>query len=191
MFYQAVVKNEYAPFDFHATSCQFYPKKEDHSRTVVLPAWRDADLLQYAKLTNWVIETGLRQIKRQDTPFPKLVKEQYFYSGGSLREFCKKRSSLEERLVRDCCFEGNDQAFELVYNYGGGQSKRQVDCLRCHYITDCHRKVAYHNSRWWKLSVDSGYVLSQLGRKINTDKQLEVYKYAKSIGVGFHGVAYE
>ncbi|ETP42956.1 hypothetical protein F442_10174, partial [Phytophthora nicotianae P10297] len=184
-------KNEYAPFHFLATSCQFDVKHDDRSRLVVLPAWRDADLLQYAKLMNWVIETGLRQIKQQDTPFPKLVKEQYFYSGGSLLEFCKTRSSLEERVVRECRAVENDQAFELVYNYGGGQSKSQVDRLRRHYITDCNREVEYHDSRWWKLSVDSGYVLSQLGRKIDTDKQLEVYKYAKSVGAGFHGVAYE
>ncbi|KAL8020178.1 hypothetical protein Plhal710r2_c014g0065051 [Plasmopara halstedii] len=179
------------PFDVLATPCQFDVKHDDHSRIVVLPAWRDADLLQYAKLTNWVIETGLRQIKRQDTPFSKLVKEQYFYSGGSLREFCKNRNSLKERVVRDWCSMENIQAFELVYNYGGGQSKRQVDCLRRHYITDCKQKVAYHDSRWWKLSVDSGYVLSQLVRKSKTDKQLEVYKYAKSVGAGFLGVAYE
>ncbi|KAF4127120.1 hypothetical protein GN958_ATG23680 [Phytophthora infestans] len=145
----------------------------------------------YAKLTNWVTETGLRKVKRKNTPYSKIVKEQYFYSGGSLREFCKKRSSLEERVARDCRAVGNGQAFDLVYNYGGGQSKSQVDRLRRHYITDWNREVEYHDSRWWKLSVDSGYVLSQLGRKIDTDKQLEVYKYAKSVGAGFHGVAYE
>ncbi|KAL7993914.1 hypothetical protein Plhal703r1_c59g0164051 [Plasmopara halstedii] len=176
---------------FLATSCQFDAKQDDSSRIVVLPAWRDADLLQYAKSTNWVTETGLRQIKRQDTPFPRLVKEQYFYSGGSLREFCRNRRSLLERVTSDCCAVANDQAFELVYNYGGGQSRSQVDRIRRHFITDCNREVDYYDRLWWKLSVDSGYVLSQLGRKIDTDKQLEVYKYAKSVGAGFHGVAYE
>ncbi|ETM52082.1 hypothetical protein L914_04212, partial [Phytophthora nicotianae] len=57
---------------------------KNDSRIVVLPAWRDADLLQYGKLTNRVIEAGLRKIKRQNTPWPKLVKKQYFYSGGCL-----------------------------------------------------------------------------------------------------------
>ncbi|KAF4030693.1 hypothetical protein GN244_ATG17511 [Phytophthora infestans] len=181
----------YMPFDVLATSCQFDAKQDDNSSIVVLPAWRDADLLQYAKLTDWVTETGLRKVKRKNTPYSKIVKEQYFYSGGSLREFCKKRSSLEERVARDCRAVGNGQAFDLVYNYGGGQSKSQVDRLRRHYITDWNREVVYHDSRWWKLSVDSGYVLSQLGRKIDTDKQLEVYKYSKSVGAGFHAVAYE
>ncbi|KAL7687686.1 putative P-loop containing nucleoside triphosphate hydrolase [Plasmopara halstedii] len=183
--------SEYGPFRLLATSCQFDAKQDDSSRIVVLPAWRDADLLQYAKSTNWVTETGLRQIKRQDTPFPRLVKEQYFYSGGSLREFCRNRRSLLERVTSDCCAVANDQAFELVYNYGGGQSRSQVDRIRRHFITDCNREVDYYDRLWWKLSVDSGYVLSQLGRKIDTDKQLEVYKYAKSVGAGFHGVAYE
>ncbi|KAG6941691.1 hypothetical protein JG688_00018543 [Phytophthora aleatoria] len=179
------------PFKFLATSCQFDARQDDGSRVVVLPAWRDADLLQYAKLTNWVIDTGLRKIKRQNTPWLKLVKEQYFYSGGSLREFCKKREMLVMRVAGDCRSVGNAQAFELVYNYGGGQSKSQVDRLRRHYITDCSREVDYYDSQWWKLSVDSGYVLSKLGRIVDAAKQLDAYKYAKSVGAGFHGVAYE
>ncbi|GMF20899.1 unnamed protein product [Phytophthora lilii] len=52
-------------------------------------------------------------------------------------------------------------------------------------------EVDYRDSRKWFLSVDSGYVLSQLGRKIDMDKQLKVYTHAKSVGAGFHGVAYE
>ncbi|GMF20959.1 unnamed protein product [Phytophthora fragariaefolia] len=74
---------------------------------------------------------------------------------------------------------------------GGGQSKSQVDRLRRHYITDCNEEENYYNRKWWKLTVDSGYVLSTLGRMVGMDKQLEVYKYAKSVGTGFHGVAYE
>ncbi|CEG44799.1 uncharacterized protein PHALS_01135 [Plasmopara halstedii] len=96
------------------------------SRIVVLPAWRDVDLLQYAKLMNWVVDSGLRKIKRHKTPVAKLVKEQYFYSSGSLRGF----------------------SFELVYDYGGGQSKSQLDRFQRHYVTDCNREVEYHDSRW-------------------------------------------
>ncbi|KAE9337182.1 hypothetical protein PF008_g12666 [Phytophthora fragariae] len=169
-FDQAEVEDSgrnYMPFDLLATSCQFDAKPDDESHIVVLPAWRVADLQQYAKLTNWVVDIGLCKIKRQDTPLSKLVKEQYFYSGGSMREFCKKRELLKKR------------------------SRSQEDGLRRHYITDCHEEEHYYNRIWWKLSVDSGYVLSQLGRIVDTDKQLEVYKYAKSAGAGFHGVTYE
>ncbi|KAE9250319.1 hypothetical protein PF002_g4829 [Phytophthora fragariae] len=186
------VKNEYVPFSFLATSCQFDAKQDDSSRIVVLPAWRDADLLQYAKLTDWVVETGWRKTKRlEDSTWPKLVKKQYFYSGGSLREFCREREELQIRVASDCCSVKNGQAFDLVYNYGGGQSSGQVDRLRRHYITDCHEEAHYYDHRWWKLSVDSGYVLGELGWIIDSDKQLEVYQYAKSVGAGFHGVAYE
>ncbi|GMF22811.1 unnamed protein product [Phytophthora lilii] len=45
------VNTGYGPFKFFATSCQFDVKQDDGSRIVVLPAWRVADLLQYAKLT--------------------------------------------------------------------------------------------------------------------------------------------
>ncbi|KAK1940762.1 hypothetical protein P3T76_007468 [Phytophthora citrophthora] len=79
----------------------------------------------------------------------------------------------------------------MVYNYGGGQSKSQVDRVRRHYVTDCTHEQGYRDRRCWFLSVDSGYVLSQLGKNIDTDKQLSVYTNAKSIGAGFHGVAYE
>ncbi|CEG39561.1 P-loop containing nucleoside triphosphate hydrolase [Plasmopara halstedii] len=72
---------------------------KNDSRIVVLPAWRDANLLQYTKLTNWVVDSGLRKIKRQKTPVAKLVKEQYFYSGGSLREFCKNGARLKSVLL--------------------------------------------------------------------------------------------
>ncbi|GMF38967.1 unnamed protein product [Phytophthora lilii] len=172
------------PFKLLARSCQFDANEDDNLRIVVLQAWRDADLLQYAELTNWVIETGLRKIKRQNTPFAKLVKEQYFYSGGSMREFCKEQSLLVERVARYCLSVDNQQAFELVYIYGGGQSKSQVDRLRRHYITDCSLEVDYRDSRRCFLSVDSGYVLSQLGRKNDMDKQLKVYTHVKSVGAG-------
>ncbi|KAK1940761.1 hypothetical protein P3T76_007467 [Phytophthora citrophthora] len=108
-FTQAGVDNpdkSYLSFDLLATSCQFDAKHDDRSKVVVLPAWRDADLLQYAKSTKWVIETGLRTVLRKDTPIAKLVKEQHFYSGGSLREFCKERQELEERVEGDCCAVG-------------------------------------------------------------------------------------
>ncbi|GMF34176.1 unnamed protein product [Phytophthora lilii] len=122
-FNQAEVEDpdkNYMPFDVLATSCQFDAKEDDNSRIVVLPAWRDADLLQYAKLTNWGI---VRKIKRQNTPFAKLVKEQYFYSGESLHEFCKEQSLLVERVARYCLSVDNQQAFELVYKYGGDKAR--------------------------------------------------------------------
>ncbi|ETN12615.1 hypothetical protein PPTG_22380 [Phytophthora nicotianae INRA-310] len=54
---------------------------------MLLPFYRvfrkEKDEAEDAK--NEVIEAGLRKIKRQNTPWPKLVKKQYFYSGGSLR----------------------------------------------------------------------------------------------------------
>ncbi|OWY97076.1 Crinkler (CRN) [Phytophthora megakarya] len=92
-FNQAAVEDNdkgYEPFHFLATSCQYDAKQSDESHIVVLPAWRQDDLLKYATLTDWVVETGLREVKRVNTPFQELVSEQYFYSGGSLREFCER-----------------------------------------------------------------------------------------------------
>ncbi|KAJ8576472.1 hypothetical protein ON010_g2744 [Phytophthora cinnamomi] len=160
-------KNGYMPFDVLATSCQFDAKQDDNSHIVVLAGWREADLLRYAKLTNWEIETGLRKTKQLNPSiWPKLVKEQYFYSGGSLREFCKERKLLKLRAVFDCCSVKNDQASELVHNYGGGQATKWMDCGVTTLLTAKTKSTT--------MILDG----------------LEVYKYAKSVDAGLHGVAY-
>ncbi|GMF38849.1 unnamed protein product [Phytophthora lilii] len=147
---------------------------------------------KFAHLTDWVISAGFRKTKNlKDSTWPKLVKEQYFYSGGSLREFCKTREALKEQVEKDCGKVGNAQEYELVYTYGGDRSNDQVDRVRRHYITDPQNEDHYTKSRYWKGSVDSGYALKLLGRHVSMEKQLEVIKYAESIGAGFFGTAYE
>ncbi|KAE8960591.1 hypothetical protein PR002_g30165 [Phytophthora rubi] len=180
------------PFACLATSCQFDAKQDDNSQVVVLPAWREADLLEYAKSSEWVIETGLRKTTQlKFSTWPKLVQEQYFYSGGSLREFCRTREDVKTRVVDACATVKDIQAFQLVYSYGGAKTEDQVDRIRRHYIADCSMEEHYRKRSCWVLSVDSGYALTKLGTIIDTDKQLSVYDFAKCIGGGFHGVAYE
>ncbi|KAE9317940.1 hypothetical protein PF008_g18619, partial [Phytophthora fragariae] len=116
------------PFACLATSCQFDAKQDDNSQVVVLPAWREADLLEYAKSSEWVIETGLRKTTQlKFSTWPKLVQEQYFYSGGSLREFCRTREDVKTRVVDACATVKDIQAFQLVYSYGGAKTEDQVD----------------------------------------------------------------
>lgn len=119
-------------------------KPNDSARIVVLPAWREADLLQYAKSTEWAIKPGLRL---KDSTLSKLVKKQW----RSLREFCKEREKLKSQVARDCHSVDKAKAFALVYNYGGVQNESQVDQLRRHYIRDCHKEDHYQDSRWWKI----------------------------------------
>ncbi|KAG2786952.1 hypothetical protein Pcac1_g3759 [Phytophthora cactorum] len=127
----------------------------------------------------------------KDSTWPNLDGEQYFYSGGSLREYCRKRGELKSRVVVDCAAVKDTQAFQLVYSYRGGKAKNLVDRIRRHYIDDCSEKEHYYLRVHWKRSVDSGYALSKLGEIVSMDKQQEIYTYAKSIGAGFHGFAYE
>ncbi|KAG6942503.1 hypothetical protein JG688_00018076 [Phytophthora aleatoria] len=127
----------------------------------------------------------------KDSTWPNLDGEQYFYSGGSLREYCRKRGELKSRVVADCAAVKDTQAFQLVYSYRGGKAKNLVDRIRRHYIDDCSEKEHYYLRVHWKRSVDSGYALTKLGDIVGMDKQQEIYTYAKSIGAGFHGVAYE
>ncbi|RLN54943.1 hypothetical protein BBJ29_007542 [Phytophthora kernoviae] len=64
-------------------------------------SWRLEDLEQYARLTDWVVSAGLSTAKNLDETaiLSNLVREQYFYSGGSLREFRKTRSKQNERAT--------------------------------------------------------------------------------------------
>ncbi|KAF4130954.1 hypothetical protein GN958_ATG19847 [Phytophthora infestans] len=185
--------DELEPFHFLATSCQYDAKHDDSARVVVLPAWRQADLLTFAQQTNWVIDTGLREVMLllKGKTFSELAGEQYYYSGGSLREFCKTRDELQSQVVDDCAAVENDQAFQLIYNYGGDKAKSQMDRLRRHCIDDCTNEEHYMRRIHWRLTVDSGYALRRLGKNISMAKQLEIYTYARSIGAGFHGVAFE
>ncbi|KAL3658557.1 hypothetical protein V7S43_016441 [Phytophthora oleae] len=177
------------PFRVLATSCQFDVKPNDSAHLVVLPAWRRDDLLKHAELTDWVVDTEISKTKDlRDSELRRFVKQQYFYSGGSLREFCKKRAELKLRASNNWATERNDEAFELVSNY---RSAGQADLVRRHYVIDPTNKRHYFTCRGWALSVDSGYVMSNLGRKIDMDKQLSLYKCAKFVGAGFHDVAFE
>ncbi|KAF1794423.1 hypothetical protein GQ600_10561 [Phytophthora cactorum] len=99
----------------------------------------------------------------KDSTWPNLDGEQYFYSGGSLREYCRKRGELKSRVVVDCAAVKDTQAFQLVYSYRGGKAKNLVDRIRRHYIDDCSEKEHYYLRVHWKRSVDSGYALSKLG----------------------------
>ncbi|KAG7390232.1 hypothetical protein PHYPSEUDO_008370 [Phytophthora pseudosyringae] len=181
-----------SPFHFLATSCRYDKKFDDRSRLVVLPAWQRDDLLLYARLTDWVVGTGLRKTKRlADSTWPKLVNKQYFYSGGSLREFCKTPNVAKDRMTDACGHVTNGQAFQLVYTFGGDRSKDQVDRVRRHYISDRNNVEHYTRFGNWQVSVDSGHALKLLGKYGSMEKQLEVYKYAQYIGAGFLDATYE
>ncbi|KAE9349138.1 hypothetical protein PF008_g7034 [Phytophthora fragariae] len=185
--------NGLLPFHVLATSCQYDAKHDDPSHVVVLPAWQRNDLEKYARLTDWAISTGLlRKTKNlNDSTWRKFLKEQYFYSGGSLRDFCKTREALKEQVERYCSKIGNVQAYQLVYTYGSGRSSDQVDRIRHHYITNPENEEHYTKSRYWKVSVDSGYALKYLGQNVSMQKQLEVFTYAESVDAGFLGTTYK
>ncbi|KAK1937052.1 hypothetical protein P3T76_009830 [Phytophthora citrophthora] len=147
--------------------------------------------MNYAKLTNWVVKTGLsKTITVEDSVLRKLVKEQHFFSGGSLRQFCQARKEATLQAVGDCPVN-RDEAVNLAYNFRGGTYGCREDRLRRHYITDCHKEQDYQDSRCWKLFVDSGYVLSKLGPMVDMDNLFNLYQYAKSVGAGFHSITYK
>ncbi|KAG9407728.1 hypothetical protein AC1031_002449 [Aphanomyces cochlioides] len=176
---------------FHvlATSCQYDAKASEESKLIVLPAWRFENILSYAKLTDWTVDTG--SVETKERSLRKRVKEQYYYSGGSLREFCKPRGDLIDRVESACRILSDAQALQLLYNHQGHRSGDQIDRLRRHYVTDHNNVDHFTRSHFWTVSVDSGFALKLLGQHVSADKLLEVYQFARTIGAGFHGIAYE
>ncbi|TMW61638.1 hypothetical protein Poli38472_010701 [Pythium oligandrum] len=123
--------------------------------------------------------------------WPKLVKEQHYYSGGSLREFCRERADLVAEVQANCSRVHSDHARDLVFAFGGDQSSRQMDRLRRHYVANPSDPSHYIRNGNWRVAVDSGYALHLLARFVTVAEQAGLYEYAQSVGGGFLGIAYE
>ncbi|KAH9122573.1 hypothetical protein AeMF1_006194 [Aphanomyces euteiches] len=187
---EVVMEHEGMLLRFHvlATSCEYDAKPSEESELIVLPAWRFEDLLDFARLTDWAVETGLAETKQS---LSKLVQEQYYYSGGSLREFCKSRLDLIDRVFTSCRKLKDIPAHRLVHCHLSHRSGDPMDRLWRHYVSDRNNVLHYTHSDCWTTSVDSGFALKLLGQHVSADKLLDVYQFAKSIGAGFHGIAYK
>ena len=126
-----------------------------------------------------------------DRVWHELVKEQYFYSGGSLREFCRPRDELRAEVQSFCIKSGSEVAKKLVRSFGGDRNQNRLDRILRTYITDPSDEVHYRRYIFWHNLVDSGYALKLLGQQIGVDKQFELYVHAKSISASFSGIVYE
>ncbi|ETK80602.1 hypothetical protein F441_14048 [Phytophthora nicotianae CJ01A1] len=157
---------------------------------VVLPAWRFNDLLRYAELNleDWKQMTGLDQEKGK-TPL-ELAQEQYFYSGGSLRDYCRNRTDVKNGIDGVCAIVSSAQTLEMKLEQGP-RGYTLWDRIRRHYVVDPNDEEHYWLVCHWEMAMDSGYAFKRIGRFMNEKMQLNLYQVAKNLRAGFEGAAFE
>jgi DNA replication protein DnaC len=160
-----------------ATSSQYDIKHDDPTRRLLLPAWNESDLKLFASKTGVVEESE--------------TAERFYYSGGSIREFCRDKEELRMRLNEDLLIVTSAQVTVLISQYGG-KSDQQVDRIRRHYVVAPDNVDNYLGGCGeWKMVVDSAYVLKKLINMCDLKQYEEVHNFARTIGGAFHGWAFE
>ncbi|KAK1948218.1 Multidrug resistance protein 1 [Phytophthora citrophthora] len=177
------------PYQLVASSIETEFGNNESSIEAVLPAWRFADLLQYAEstLADWKVSTDLEQEKRKNTR--ELARMQYFYSGGSLSDFCKKRADLKNAMDGVCGLVSKAQTIDLEFRHG--PRGNVLDRIQRHYVVNPSDEEHYWLISHWRIKIDAGYVFKQIGRFMDEDKQLGLYQLAKKLQAGFEGAAFE
>ncbi|CAI5733459.1 unnamed protein product [Peronospora destructor] len=153
---------------------------------MMLPGWRYDNLLQYAQSTLdvWKKSTGLDQEKQNDTA--DLVKDQYFYSGGSLYRFCRSCEDVKNEIDEVCDIVKRMQTVDI-----DPQRITSFDQMQRWYIVDPTDEEHYCLSSHWKAQIDSGYAYKQIGRFIAWEKVLDHYQFAQQTRAGFWGSIYK
>ncbi|CAH0489366.1 unnamed protein product [Peronospora farinosa] len=162
---------------------------DDSTCEMMLPGWRYDDLLQYAQSTldAWKKTTGLDQEKQNDTA--DLVKDQYFYSGGSLRNFCRSRKDMKNELNGMCDIV--KRMHTVDWEDVDPQRIASFDQMQRWYVVDPSDEKHYCLSSYWKAQMDSGYVFDQIGRFIAWEKDLDYYQFAQQTRAGYWGSIYK
>ncbi|GMF10338.1 unnamed protein product [Phytophthora lilii] len=179
------------PFQVLATSVEEDHNFDKSTCHVLLPAWRYDSLHLYAEavLDEWKSLTGFSHEKQADSC--KLTKEQYFYSGGSLRDFCRLRGDIKNGM--DIIFGTftTVPTVDLRLQHNGTTGTNQWDHVRRLYIEDQNDEEHYRLVCHWRVCLDSGYALNRLGRFLGTEKLLEHHEFAQMTSSGFWDLAYK
>ncbi|KAH9088706.1 hypothetical protein LEN26_019398 [Aphanomyces euteiches] len=140
-------------FQVLTTSCEYDAKPFEESELIVLPAWRFEDLFDFARLTDWTVDKG--SVETKERSLRKRVKEQYYYSGGSLGEFCNTRRELIKSVKRACrIIQSDDPAIHQLCNQEGHRGGDQMDRLWRRYVTDHNNVELYTSDFDWTVSVN-------------------------------------
>ncbi|TMW55589.1 hypothetical protein Poli38472_010471 [Pythium oligandrum] len=168
------------PFNILATTSEYDAKRSDPSHVVVLPAWQKEDLFRYAHETDWIDTPEIRNLAIGSS-VSELASGQYYYSGGSLRDFCMDREELKDFVAAGCNSITDPKTYNLVSPFGGGRAySDQVDPLRRHYIPDRDDEQHYYRRAQWKTVADAGYALELLTPRLSNEKLQALDEYSKS-----------
>ncbi|KAG7392513.1 hypothetical protein PHYPSEUDO_000201 [Phytophthora pseudosyringae] len=179
------------PYQLIASPIEGECTSNESSSELVLPAWRFDDLLQYAESTleDWKKSTGQQdQAKKKCTR--ELAIEQYFYSGGSLRDFCRHRTGVKNGMDGICTIVHKAQTLDLELQQNP-RGCNLLDQIRRHYVVDPNNEEHYWLVSHWRIEMDSGYACKRIGRFLDEEKQLNLYQLAQKLQAGFGGSAFE
>ena len=123
-----------------ATSTRYIPKGQDTSCPVLLPAWKDNDLVSLWELSG---------PKGEGAPS---FKEQLYYSGGSARELLRPIDTIRNRI--DSTIDGLDR-----------DTSEGIDPLRRCYLVNATVPNAYLMPSQMQYIVGSAYALKRLSIK--------------------------
>ncbi|CAH0516189.1 unnamed protein product [Peronospora belbahrii] len=177
------------PFQLLSASVNDTMNFDDSTCELMLSGWQYDDLLQYAQSTldAWKKSTGLIQEKHYDTA--DLVKDHYFYSGGSLRDFCKSREYVKSGV--DEIYSTLKKVQTLDSEVVDPQLSVLFDRIRRYYVVDSSNEKHYVLSSHWRAQMDSGYALKRIGRFIHWKKHLDHYQFAQQVRAEFWSSIYE
>lgn len=124
------------------------------------------------------------------------MQEQYYYSDGSMRDFCHPRadlvSILEERLAQ-VLIAVESAPFALMLERRGSITRSQfvVDVHRL-YLTDSYFAMRVANVTDSRLSVDSEWMLAKLMERNATLLEYEPYcRFTVALIDSLYGCAYD
>lgn len=122
----------------------------------------------------------------------ELVEAQYFYSGGSLRNFLKHREDVKNGIDSICGIVENAQSVDLESLHQAGlQVSESYDRVRRHYVLDPNDEDHYWHVCHWLTQVDCGYAFKRIGRFMDWENLIGNYECAQKARSGFCGAAYE
>jgi hypothetical protein len=128
----------------------------------MLPAWLEPDLKSLRNLSEGKVND-------------KTFEEQYYYSGGSAREFLRPVEDVCNR-VNDAVMDISAESCKYILKGYGGSPGAPHDTLRRCYLSDRNPK-SYQTSSKWVFAIDSVYAL----RRLTSLAPLSVFKQSMEV----------
>jgi hypothetical protein len=157
--------------DFHALATWQYvalkSSESEHVKKFLYPCWEKIDIMKFG-------ETVMNLTKEE-------MDERYYYSGGSVGEFCRPFFDLESNITQAVIaitkLETIDRLFSLHWPT---ENEKQIERIRRKFIIiDKTNNWAYQDFRCWTHMIDSEYALREISYRLDVDHINSIYEWAK------------